>query len=156
MSFGKYKIVMEQKADVGLISEMPSQSELRRNYDRETQKLKRDAEKAHFTKALQNIEWTTLKEKWIHNMSVNILARRRQLADESDEQPAQPSNPAKELQVAQASRRSLDLKQPRAEKPIAHRRVARPEASVPRTRAGKPRRRPRNKYPREARRYRPY
>ncbi|KAL8795181.1 MAG: hypothetical protein Q9195_002336 [Heterodermia aff. obscurata] len=62
--------------DVNLLAEMPSPVRLRRNYDRETQRMKRAAKKTTSNKAFQGFEWASRKEKWIRNMELDVLARR--------------------------------------------------------------------------------
>ena len=76
MSFSRYKMVIDQMVDVGLLPEMPSPVQLRRKYDRETLKMRRSARRMTNNTAFQDIELSTQKEKWIHNMELEVLARR--------------------------------------------------------------------------------
>ena len=87
MSFTKYKMVIEQMVDVGLLGAMPSRAQLRRDYNSEIQRFKRSARKTIKNKTFQKIEWTKRMDNWIHKKELQVLARRGPLVRRTASRP---------------------------------------------------------------------
>ena len=76
MSFSRYEVVIDQMVDLGLLSEMPSRAQLRRDYDRQIRRMGVSVKETIKNKNFQKIEVATRTEKWLQEMEREVLARR--------------------------------------------------------------------------------
>ncbi|KAG6995847.1 hypothetical protein G7Y79_00041g077990 [Physcia stellaris] len=142
--------VTDLMVDVGLISRMPSPRQLRRDYNRKIQELKKSAKETR-NAFFRHLEWTSRRDRWIHEMEKQVVACLMQTRKERTGRLNRTTPTIEEAQAVVEINNSATLTQTTDEQP---RSGASPHL-LPNARPGIPQRSS-NQYRRETRRYTPY
>ena len=76
MCFSRYREVIEQRADLGMSATIPTPEQLRKDYNKQRQRLRAQARRRFTKGAWQNIELDNLYWRWIREIELEVLNRR--------------------------------------------------------------------------------
>ena len=150
MSFDKYRTVTDLMVYAGLLSEMPSPRQLRRDYDRKIQKLRRSAKETQ-NSFFRHLEWTSRRDRWIDEMEKQAVACLAQTRKQRTDRLEQLTSKAKETPAVVVVNSAPTVTQAIDDQSSSG--VSPPV--LPNARPGTPGRRS-NQYRREGQRYTPY
>ena len=81
MCFSRYREVVEQRADLGMSTNLPTPERMRRDYDKHRRRLWAQARRCCTSVNLRSLVFQTFYWEWIHEIESEVVGRREHSQD---------------------------------------------------------------------------